>query len=59
MRGTDGHVKVQSIEEVTGVTESTYETDVVFSRNAGGNFAASGKVPRFYTELGADQAVFR
>lgn len=59
IRGVDGHLKVHSIEEVTGVTESTYETDVVFSMNQGGGFAASGKVPRFYSELGADQAVFR
>lgn len=58
MRGADGHIKVSSIEEVTGVSEAAYDTDVVFSKKDNG-FAASGKVPRFYSDLGADQAVFR
>jgi pilus assembly protein CpaF len=57
-RGIDGHIKVSSIEEVTGVSEAAYDTDVVFSKKDNG-FAASGKVPRFYSDLGADQAVFR
>jgi hypothetical protein len=35
-----------------------FETEVVFQLKDG-NFAASGKVPTFYSALGADQAVFR
>jgi hypothetical protein len=49
---------VQSIEEVTGVSDTMFETEVVFQHKDGG-FSASGKVPTFYSALGADQAVFR
>ncbi len=62
-RSTDGSVRVFSIEEISGVSEAHFETDAVFSHKDG-NFAATGKVPRFYSELEArgipaDQAVFR
>jgi pilus assembly protein CpaF len=57
-RGMDGNIKVHSIEEVSGVSDISFETEQVFCFKDGG-FAASGKVPRFYSELGADQAVFR
>ncbi|HUS32405.1 MAG TPA: ATPase, T2SS/T4P/T4SS family [Kofleriaceae bacterium] len=57
-RGTDGTIKVSSIEELSGVSDVAFETEQVFCHKDGG-FAASGKVPRFYSELGADQAVFR
>ncbi|HEY5922593.1 MAG TPA: ATPase, T2SS/T4P/T4SS family, partial [Kofleriaceae bacterium] len=57
-RAADGALRVHSIEEVTGVAESHFDTDVVFQLKDG-NFAASGKVPTFYSALGADQAVFR
>ena len=57
-RANDGALRVHSIEEVTGVSESHFETDVVFQLKDG-NFAASGKVPTFYSAMGADQAVFR
>ena len=51
-RGADGNVKVHSIEEVSGVSDTHFETEAVFSLKDG-SFAATGKVPRFYTELGA------
>ncbi len=57
-RAADGALRVQSIEEVTGVSESTFEAEVVF-QHKDGSFSASGKVPSFYSALGADQAVFR
>jgi pilus assembly protein CpaF len=57
-RAADGALRVHSIEEVTGVSETHFETDVVF-QHKDGSFSASGKVPSFYSALGADQAVFR
>jgi pilus assembly protein CpaF len=57
-RGSDGRLRVQSIEEVSGVSDTHFETEIVFALKDGG-FLASGKVPRFYADLGADQAVFR
>lgn len=57
-RAADGALRVQSIEEVTGVSDTAFETEVVF-QHKDGNFSASGKVPTFYSALGADQAVFR
>ena len=62
-RHADGSVKVHSIEEVTGVSDTTYDTQVVFAYRDG-NFVPTGTVPRFYSELEArgipaDQAVFR
>ena len=62
-RWSDGSIRVLSIEEVVGCTESTFETQVLF-QFAGGAFTATGTVPRFYAELEArgiqaDQAVFR
>ena len=57
-RANDGALRVHSIEEVTGVAESHFDTDVVFQLKDG-NFSASGKVPTFYSAMGADQAVFR
>ncbi|HEY5944640.1 MAG TPA: ATPase, T2SS/T4P/T4SS family, partial [Kofleriaceae bacterium] len=57
-RAADGALRVQSIEEVTGVSETLFETEIVFQLKDG-NFSASGKVPSFYSALGADQAVFR
>jgi pilus assembly protein CpaF len=62
-RHSDGSVKVQSIDEVSGVSDTTFETQVVFQLRDG-NFVATGTVPRFYSELEArgipaDQKVFR
>jgi pilus assembly protein CpaF len=57
-RTTDGALRVHSIEEVTGVSETHFETEVVFHLKDG-SFSASGKVPSFYSAMGADQAVFR
>jgi pilus assembly protein CpaF len=57
-RITDGALRVHSIEEITGVSESHFETEVVFQLKDG-SFSASGKVPSFYSAMGADQAVFR
>jgi pilus assembly protein CpaF len=62
-RTADGGIRVHSIEEVTGVSETTFETQVVF-RLDGASFVPTGAVPRFYSELEArgipaDQAVFR
>ena len=59
----DGSLKVMAIEEVVGCTESSFDTHVLF-QFSGGNFVATGTVPRFYAELEArgipaDQAVFR
>jgi pilus assembly protein CpaF len=62
-RHADGSIKVHSIEEVTGVSDTTFETQTLF-HYANGNFVATGTVPRFYSDLEArgipaDQAVFR
>ncbi len=62
-RQADGGIKVHSIEEVTGVSDTTFDTQVVFAYQNNG-FSATGTVPRFYRELEArgipaDQAVFR
>jgi pilus assembly protein CpaF len=62
-RSMDGSIRVFSIEEVTSVSDAAFETEAVFMQKDG-NFAATGKVPRFYSELEArgipaDQAVFR
>jgi pilus assembly protein CpaF len=61
-RWSDGTVRVLSIEEVVGCTDTTFETHVLF-QFSGGAFVATGMVPRFYDELAArgipaDQAVF-
>ena len=63
VRHADGTVKVHSIEEITGVSETSFETQMLFQFQ-NGNFVATGAVPRFYQELEArgipaDQAVFR
>ena len=62
-RWSDGSLKVMSIEEVVGCTDTTFDTHVLFHFH-NGNYVATGTVPRFYTELEArgipaDQAVFR
>jgi pilus assembly protein CpaF len=62
-RHADGTIKVHSIEEIASVSETTFETQLLF-QHRDGNFVATGTVPRFYTELEArgipaDQAVFR
>ncbi|HSN25514.1 MAG TPA: ATPase, T2SS/T4P/T4SS family, partial [Kofleriaceae bacterium] len=62
-RNADGSVRIHTIEEITGVSDTTFETQVVF-RLDGASFVATGTVPRFYSELEArgipaDQAVFR
>jgi pilus assembly protein CpaF len=62
-RWSDGTVRVLSVEEVVGCTDTTFETHVLF-QFSGGAFVATGTVPRFYAELEArgipaDQAVFR
>ncbi|MEO7093164.1 MAG: ATPase, T2SS/T4P/T4SS family, partial [Polyangiales bacterium] len=63
VRWSDGSLRVTSIEEVVGCTETTFDTHVLFHFN-NANFVATGTVPRFYSELEArgipaDQAVFR
>ena len=63
VRWSDGSLRVTSIEEVVGSTETTFDTHVLFHFNNGA-FVATGTVPRFYSELEArgipaDQAVFR
>jgi pilus assembly protein CpaF len=62
-RWSDGSLRVTSIEEVIGCTETTFDTHVLFQFQNGA-FLATGAVPRFYAELEArgipaDQAVFR
>ncbi|HEX7839459.1 MAG TPA: ATPase, T2SS/T4P/T4SS family, partial [Kofleriaceae bacterium] len=62
-RWSDGAIRVLSIEEVVGCTDTTFDTHVLFQFRDGA-FVATGTVPRFYTELEArgipaDQAVFR
>jgi pilus assembly protein CpaF len=62
-RHADGTVKVHTIEEVTGVSEAGFDSQVLFQLS-NGTFMATGTVPRFYSELEArgipaDQAVFR
>jgi pilus assembly protein CpaF len=62
-RHADGAIKVHSIEEITGVSDTTFETQMVFAYQ-NNNFSPTGTVPRFYSELEAqgikaDQAVFR
>jgi pilus assembly protein CpaF len=62
-RWSDGTIRVLSIEEIVGCTDTTFDTHVLFQFRDGA-FAATGTVPRFYAELEArgipaDQAVFR
>jgi pilus assembly protein CpaF len=62
-RWSDGSIRVLSVEEVVGCTDSSFDTHVLF-QFTNGAFAATGTVPRFYAELEArgipaDQAVFR
>ncbi|MGN6107492.1 MAG: ATPase, T2SS/T4P/T4SS family [Kofleriaceae bacterium] len=62
-RWSDGTLRVMAIEEVVGITDTTFDTQQLFQFRDG-NFAATGTVPRFYAELEArgipaDQAVFR
>ena len=62
-RHADGSIKVHSIEEITGVSDTTFETQMVFAYQ-NNSFSPTGTVPRFYSELEAqgikaDQAVFR
>ncbi len=59
----DGSIKVVAIEEVTGSTDTGFDTHTLF-QYANNAFGATGTVPRFYAELEArgipaDQAVFR
>jgi pilus assembly protein CpaF len=61
-RWSDGTLRVVSVEEVIGCTDTAFETHVLFQFRDGA-FAATGTVPRFYGELEArgipaDQAVF-
>jgi pilus assembly protein CpaF len=61
-RWSDGTLRVLSVEEVIGCTDTAFETHVLFQFRDGA-FAATGTVPRFYAELEArgipaDQAVF-
>ncbi len=63
VRFADGTIRVHAIEEVTGVTDTGFDTHVLF-QHRDGQFVATGTVPRFYAELEArgipaDQAVFR
>jgi pilus assembly protein CpaF len=62
-RWTDGTIRVLSIEEVVGCTDTTFDTQMLFQFRDGA-FVATGTVPRFYAELEArgipaNQAVFR
>jgi pilus assembly protein CpaF len=62
-RWADGTIRVLSIEEVVGCSEAGFDTHVLFQFRDGA-FAATGTVPRFYSELEArgipaDPAVFR
>jgi pilus assembly protein CpaF len=61
-RWSDGTLRVVSIEEIVGCTDTTFDTHVLFQFRDG-TFVATGTVPRFYDELAArgfpaDQAVF-
>ncbi|MBA3462605.1 MAG: CpaF family protein [Deltaproteobacteria bacterium] len=63
VRWSDGTVRVMSIEEVVGCSETSFDTQMLFQFRDGA-FHATGTVPRFYSELEArgipaDQAVFR
>jgi len=62
-RWSDNTIRVVSIEEITGVTDTAFETQTLF-QFSNNSFGATGSVPRFYAELEArgipaDQAVFR
>jgi pilus assembly protein CpaF len=63
VRFADGSIRVHAIEEVTGVSEVGFDSQILF-QFANGQHGATGMVPRFYGELEArgipaDQAVFR
>ncbi|HEY0194136.1 MAG TPA: ATPase, T2SS/T4P/T4SS family, partial [Kofleriaceae bacterium] len=51
-RWSDGSLRVLSIEEVVGCSETTFDTHVLFQFQNGA-FTATGTVPRFYAELEA------
>jgi pilus assembly protein CpaF len=62
-RWSDNSLRVLSVEEVVGCTDTTFDTQMLFQFRDG-SFVATGTVPRFYAELEArgipaDQAVFR
>jgi pilus assembly protein CpaF len=62
-RMSDGSVRVMSIEEIVGCSDTSFDTQMLFQFRDGA-FHATGTVPRFYSELEArgipaDQAVFR
>jgi pilus assembly protein CpaF len=66
-RYADGVYRVASIDEVVGVSESGFHTQLLFSFRGSaeeGGFAAAGVIPTFYAELEArgipaDTAIFR
>ncbi len=62
IRVGEGAIQVLAIEEIVGTNEHGFETSILF-QHTGGAFAATGNVPRFYTDLEArgtpaDPAVF-
>jgi len=53
-RFADGIVRVVAIDDVTGVTDTGFDTQSVFTwrgPGAEGGFSATGGIPRFWTEL--------
>ncbi len=63
VRWTDGTIRVAAIEEVIGVSDTSFDTQMLFQWKDSA-FGPTGTVPRFYAELEsrgipADQAVFR
>jgi pilus assembly protein CpaF len=62
-RSHDGSIRVASIDEVVGCSETAFDTQPLFHFQ-NGTFVPTGHVPRFYAELeahgiSADQAIFR
>jgi pilus assembly protein CpaF len=63
MRFGDGSIRIASIDEVTGSTESGFTTQNLFSLGQTGTFASAGVVPSFYADLksrgvDADPSIF-
>lgn len=64
VRFADGVMRITSIDEVTGTTDSGFAVQQLFQHGGSGAFASAGVVPSFYAELEsrgleADSSIFQ
>jgi pilus assembly protein CpaF len=63
-RGADGAIRIVAIDEVLGVREVGFDTVTLFAHRGDEGYAATGAIPRFWTDLeargvAADPTIFR